>query len=1212
MEDQAALGGGGGGGGEEPLGLGKMNPKRSGRAAEEESRNKLKLNIQIKTLADDMRDRITSFRRSAVKKEKPLIQHPIDSQPPISEIPLAQALGDERCMNLSEKEVMDLFEKMMEDMNLNEERKAPLRDKDLATKREMVVQYISATAKSGGLKNSKHECTLSSQEYIHELRSGISEEKLLNCLESLRVSLTSNPVSWVNNFGHEGLGLLLDLLEKLLDKKQQESIDKKNQYKLIQCLKAFMNNKYGLQRILGDERGLYLLSRAIDPKQPHMMTETVKILSALCIVGEENILDRLLGAITTAAERHNRERFSQIVEGLKNHEFLQLQVACMQLINALVTSPDDLDFRIHLRNEFLRCGLKKILPGLKDKENDELDIQLKVFDENKEDDLIELSHRLNDIRAEMDDVNEVFHLLYNMLKDTASENYFLSILQHFLLIRSDYYVRPQYYKIIEECVSQIVLHCSGVDPDFKCRGRMDVDFSHLVDACVDKAKVEESEKKAAEFSRKFDEEFTARQEAQTELQKREEKIKELEIEIKQLRAQGSGQTGQRAEVAPTLPSENAATPMPPPPSGAIPPPPPLPGGAVPPPPPPPPLPGGVVPPPPPPPPPLPGGAIPPPPPLPGGAIPPPPPLPGGAIPPPPPLPGGAIPPPPPPLPGGAIPPPPPPLPGGAIPPPPPPLPGGAIPPPPPPLPGGAIPPPPPPLPGGAIPPPPPPPFGGPPMPPPLGGVPFAPFPVIPALPHGMKEKKKYQLEVSMKRINWSKIEPQEIGENSFWVKAEEDKFENPELFAKLALTFGTQMKAKKAVEDSEEKKTVQSKKRIKELRILDGKTAQNLSIFLGSFRLPYEEIKNIILEVDEEKLSESLIQNLVKNLPEQKELNALAELKDEYNDLAEPEQFGVVMSSVKMLRSRLNGILFKLMFEEHVNNIKPDIMAVTLACEELKKSESFSKLLELVLFLGNYMNSGSRNAQSLGFNISFLCKIRDTKSSDQKTTLLHFLAEICEENYRDILKFPDELQHVESASKVSAQTLKSNLDSMNSQIQRLENDIKNFPKTQDEHDKFVEKMSSFAESAREQYEKLSNMHNNMTKLYENLGEYFTFDPKAITIEEFFGDLSNFRTLFLEALKENYKRRELEEKTKRAKLAKEKAEREKLERQKKKQQLIDMNKEGDETGVMDSLLEALQSGAAFRDRRKRTPRAQDNRRVTLERSRSRHNGTIAAV
>ncbi|XP_048815921.1 protein diaphanous homolog 2 isoform X3 [Lagopus muta] len=1062
MEDQAAPGSGGG---DEPPGPSKMNAKRSGRSSEEETRNKTKLNIQIKTLADDVRDRITSFRKSTVRKEKPLIQHHVDTQPTISEIPLAQALLDERCMNLSEKEVMDLFEKMMEDMNLNEERKAPLREKDLSTKREMVVQYISATAKSivgskvpGGLKNSKHECTLSSQEYIHELRSGIAEEKLLNCLESLRVSLTSNPVSWVNNFGHEGLGLLLDALERLLDKRQPENIDKKNQHKLIQCLKAFMNNKYGLQRILGDERSLLLLSRAIDPRQPHMMTETVKILSAICIVGEEKVLDKVLGAITTAAERNNRERFSPVVEGLENHEFLQLQVACMQFINALVTSPEELDFRIHLRNEFLRCGLKKLLPALKEKENEELDIQLKVFDESKEEDLIELSHRLNDIKVEMDDVNEVYHLLYNMLKDTSSENHFLSILQHFLLIRSDYYVRPQYYKVIEECVSQIVLHSSGMDPDFSCRGRMDVDFTHLIDAAVDKTKVEESEKKAAEFSKKFDEEFTARQEAQAVLQKREEKIKELEAEIKRLQARGpppaianvppsTASLQPSGTAPPPLTNEVASLPLPPPPPP--PPPPPLPGGAAIPPPPP--LPGGA--------------AIPPPPPLPGGAaIPPPPPLPGrAAIPPPPPLPGGAAIPPPPPLPGGAAIPPPPPLPGGAAIPPPPPLPGGAaIPPPlpggtaiPPPLPGGTAMPP---LPGGGAGPPPPPP-GGPPMAPFLGSYPFAPVPVMPALPHGMKEKKKYNVEVSMKRINWSKIEPYKIAENSFWIKAEENKFESPELFARLAVTFGTQMKAKKAVEKQEEKKTEQSKKKNKILRVLDGKTSQNLSIFLGSLRMPYEEIKNIILEVNEEKLTETFVQAVMKNLPEQEEINALAALKDEYNDLAESEQFIIVMSSVKMLRSRLSAILFKLSFEDHINNIKPGIMAVTLACEELRKSESFSKLLELVLLLGNYMNTGSRNEQSLGFNITFLCKIIDTKSTDQKTTLLHFLAEVCEENYRDILKFTDELQHVESASKVSDKTLKSNLDSMNKQIQCIENDIKRFPKTDDEHDKFVEKMS---------------------------------------------------------------------------------------------------------------------------------------------------------
>uniref|UniRef100_A0A8C2XBM9 Diaphanous related formin 2 n=1 Tax=Cyclopterus lumpus TaxID=8103 RepID=A0A8C2XBM9_CYCLU len=930
-----------------------------------------------------------NFRKTGNKKEKPLIQHPTDPLSYQVELPVPQPLFDDRSMNLSEKEIIDLLEKMMEDMNLNEERKAPLRGKDLSTKREMVVQYISATAKSGGLRNSKHECTLSSQEYVHELRSGIAEEKMLNCLESLRVSLTSNPVSWVNNFGHEGLGLLLDALEKLLDKKQQENIDKRNQHKLIQCLKAFMNNKYGLQRILGDERSLLLLARAIDPKQTSMMTETVKILSAFCIIGEENILDKILAAMTIAAERNNKERFASIVEGLENHEAQQLQVACMQLINALVTSPDDLDFRIHLRNEFLRCGLKKILPELK--ETEELDIQLKVFNENKEEDSIELSHRLDDIR--------VYHLLSNMVKDTGSEAYFLSVLQHLLLIRNDYYIRPQYYKVIEECVSQVVLHRNGMDPDFGYSKRLDRLLHHHL-----------------------------------------------------------------------LPHLYLV------------------------------------------------------------AVPPPPP-------PPPPLPGHT-----------------------------------GIPPPPPP----------PPPPGGGPPPPPPPPGCGPPT-----SSAFLRGQLFEWQVGGMavSDCGDNGILVSLQ------IVPQEMAENCFWIKVKEEKFENPDLFAQLSLCFSSQSKVKKDVNDETDDRMQQFKKKAKELRILDSKTAQNLSIFLGSFRLPYEEIRDIVLQVDEDRLSESLIQNLIKNLPEQKELNALAELKGEYEELVESEQFGIVMSSVKLLRPRLNGILFKLTFEEQVNNIRPDIMNVTFACEEVKKSESLCKLLELVLLVGNYMNAGSRNAQTFGFNISFLCKLRDTKSISQNTTLLHFLAEKCEESHQEILRFPDELEHVESASRVPAEILNSSLATMERHIQRLENDIKNFPKTDDQQDKFVEKMmiSFFMVHSREQYEKLSTMHKNMQKLYESIGSYLAFDPHSVSVEDFFGELANFRILFMEAVKENHKKREMEEKIKRAKLAKEKAEREKQERQQKKKQLIDMNKEGDETGVMDSLMEALQSGAAFRDRRKRTPR-----------------------
>lgn len=42
------------------------------------------------------------------------------------------------------------------------------------------------------------------------------------------------------------------------------------------------------------------------------------------------------------------------------------------------------------------------------------------------------------------------------------------------------FFRPAYFKIIEECVSQIVLHKSGLDPDFK-KNHVDLDLGPLME-----------------------------------------------------------------------------------------------------------------------------------------------------------------------------------------------------------------------------------------------------------------------------------------------------------------------------------------------------------------------------------------------------------------------------------------------------------------------------------------------------------------------------------------------------------------------------------------------------------------------------------------------------------------------------------------------------------------------------------------------------------
>ena len=66
--------------------------------------------------------------------------------------------------------------------------------------------------------------------------------------------------------------------------------------------------------------------------------------------------EKALEGITICGDIRGQDRFTPIIQGLSMDD-PAMKVACMQLINAIVSTPDDLDFRLHLRNEFMRTGL---------------------------------------------------------------------------------------------------------------------------------------------------------------------------------------------------------------------------------------------------------------------------------------------------------------------------------------------------------------------------------------------------------------------------------------------------------------------------------------------------------------------------------------------------------------------------------------------------------------------------------------------------------------------------------------------------------------------------------------------------------------------------------------------------------------------------------------------------------------------------------------
>lgn len=936
-------------------------------------------------------------------------------------------------------------------------------------------------------------------------------------MESLRVALTSNPISWIKEFGEAGIDEIVSLLSECKKRRDYDKIE----YECIRCLKAVVNNTWGLNVLLRPDQhaAVLLLAQCLNPNKPQTMCETVKLLAGFCLIQERNGYEKVLRAVTNAAAQLDKsgERFRPIVEALfveydsegkvqKADTKGELCYHSLIFINTLTNTPNDLNFRIHLRCEMMRSGLYDRLDLLskivQESQDQRLGKHFKIFNDLREDDYEEFSAKFDHVRVELDDLNDCFELLKNLVTDTQSEPFFLSILQHLLFIKDDHLYKTAYYKLIEECVSQIVLHKSGVDPNFKSRD-FHIDTSVLLDDLVERSKAMEM-KKMEEFEKKMEELQMAKQEAEAKAAHLEEKLKEIEA------------TGVLPKGGNKLPQIS------------IPPPPPMPGMS---------------------------GQM-----SSNSGVPPPPPMPGMGIPRPPPFP----------------------LANGA--PPPPPMPGMGIP--------GA--------------PRPPPPFPG--MGPPLMGPPAPPK--LQALPFGLKPKKKWDTDGPMKRANWKAIVPQKMSEKSFWIKVREDKLASDDILHGLAAKFSSKPVKKTSEKDSVDRPP-SAKKSVIDLRVLDTKAAQNLSILLGGSLKPfsYEQIKLYLLRCDTTNLSASVLQQLIQYLPPPDQLKKLQELKAKGEELSGAEMFAATIAEIKRLGARLQSLSFRLTLPDLVQDVKPDIVAATAACEEVKTSKKFARILELILLLGNYMNSGSKNESAFGFEISFLPKLTSTKDYENKNTLLHYIVEIVEQKFPECLNFYEDLPHVDKASRVSLDNIQKTMRQMNSSLKNLESDLNNNKIPQHHEDKFIDSMGQFSIECRQQVEVLGKMQVQMENLYKDLAEFFSFDLNKYTLEEFFTDIKTFKDSFVQAHQENLKVRENEEKARRARESREQQQRDIQERHQRKLALVDIDAAQTQEGVMDSLLEALQTGSAFgnRDQRRKRPGhrpAGAERRAQLSRSRSR--------
>ncbi|KAD7478872.1 hypothetical protein E3N88_02008 [Mikania micrantha] len=287
--------------------------------------------------------------------------------------------------------------------------------------------------------------------------------------------------------------------------------------------------------------------------------------------------------------------------------------------------------------------------------------------------------------------------------------------------------------------------------------------------------------------------------------------------------------------------------------------------------------------------------------------------------------------------------------------------------------------------------PPPPPM--PPLPPPPSMLPRPPPPPLPKTSSLTSSSKlpPPPVQVQLKPLHWEKVNAN-TGHPTAWDKMDDGSFRyDGDLIEAI---FGTVAANKKSPRqnNSPTAKTKLKSGPPSQRFILETHKSQNITIILRSLIVSRQEIIDCLLEG--KGLDIDTLEKLTKICPTKEEVDLILNYDEDITRLADAESFLYhILRAVPSAFTRFNAMFFRLNYNTEVSELKNTLQTLEMACKELKTRGLFVKLLEAVLKAGNRMNVGTSRGNAQAFNLKSLLKLSDVKSSDGKTTLLHFVVE---------------------------------------------------------------------------------------------------------------------------------------------------------------------------------------------------------------------------
>uniref|UniRef100_A0A8C3QCH4 Uncharacterized protein n=1 Tax=Geospiza parvula TaxID=87175 RepID=A0A8C3QCH4_GEOPR len=319
--------------------------------------------------------------------------------------------------------------------------------------------------------------------YIQKLKSyldtgGVSRkfkrrvQESTQVLRELEISLRTNYIGWVQEFLNEenkGLDVLLEYLAFAQcsvaydmessenspgsDKGKERSLEDLNRstsssptlnpshsrktlrnsrlvsqkddvHVCIMCLRAIMNYQSGFSLVMNHPACVNEITLSLNNKSARTKALVLELLAAVCLVrgGHDIILAAFDNFKEVCGEKN---RFEKLMEYFRNEDTnIDFMVACMQFINIVVHSVENMNFRVFLQYEFTHLGLDQYLETLRLTESDKLQVQIQAYLDNVFDvgAMLEDSETKTAVLEHMEELQEHVSQLTEKLQDAENDS----------------------------------------------------------------------------------------------------------------------------------------------------------------------------------------------------------------------------------------------------------------------------------------------------------------------------------------------------------------------------------------------------------------------------------------------------------------------------------------------------------------------------------------------------------------------------------------------------------------------------------------------------------------------------------------------------------------------------------------------------------------------------------------------------------------------